>query len=410
MDAKPNPVRRRHAPGASDGAAGGAASLAAAARKARAGEEEDELHPPLRPPPWSLESLELAFNRFGRVFLAACVPALGVPCLARALVLLRNAPLCIRKESYHRKGFLVPCHGGDLVDDIDWQSQWPHCLFGAWVTVQFVYNFAEACFKEPGFVLPPADKEGGKDKHYPVYARVADGGDRVEAIANYAQRWCPNCGQPKPPRAHHSSRVGCCVLRMDHYCTTTDNIAGARNHGHYVLVVLFAGLGLAYAACVLLSTTYWTWDIYWRVFSRFKHMAMRRSENTLLMLYHAFEHVYGPAVMAFCVVAAISAYMLQPLVDNVLIASHGVTVLEATAPRPTKDGIVLPGGRGSLLVPLGGFSHGSRLRNWRALLGPRYLWRLLCPVRGGADACEEDCPVLNDAFAGDVRAALRKGI
>merc|ERR1719265_793358 len=99
--------------------------------------------------------------------------------------------------------------------------------------------------------------------------------------------------------------------------------------------------------------------------------------------------------------------MLQPLVRNVITASYGVTVLETTASYPVRDSIAVPGGR-PLLVPLGGFSHASRLRNLRSLLGPRYVWRILFPVRGSADVREESCPVLNDAFASDVRAALQE--
>lgn len=31
-------------------------------------------------------------------------------------------------------------------------------------------------------------------------------------------RYCRKCGAWKPPRAHHDSMSGRCVLRMDHYC------------------------------------------------------------------------------------------------------------------------------------------------------------------------------------------------
>lgn len=31
-------------------------------------------------------------------------------------------------------------------------------------------------------------------------------------------RWCPTCYAWKPDRAHHSSEVGRCVYKMDHYC------------------------------------------------------------------------------------------------------------------------------------------------------------------------------------------------
>ena len=31
-------------------------------------------------------------------------------------------------------------------------------------------------------------------------------------------RYCRKCAAWKPPRAHHDSMSGRCVLRMDHYC------------------------------------------------------------------------------------------------------------------------------------------------------------------------------------------------
>lgn len=31
-------------------------------------------------------------------------------------------------------------------------------------------------------------------------------------------RWCGKCNAPKPPRAHHCSACGVCVLKMDHHC------------------------------------------------------------------------------------------------------------------------------------------------------------------------------------------------
>lgn len=63
----------------------------------------------------------------------------------------------------------------------------------------------------------------------------------------FSPRWCSLCASWKPPRAHHSRRVGRCVLRMDHYCVVAQNIVGARNHGHFMLMVVFGILGLLWA-------------------------------------------------------------------------------------------------------------------------------------------------------------------
>ncbi len=36
--------------------------------------------------------------------------------------------------------------------------------------------------------------------------------------AVHRPRYCRKCQAWKPPRAHHDSMTGRCVLRMDHYC------------------------------------------------------------------------------------------------------------------------------------------------------------------------------------------------
>merc|ERR1719263_2369567 len=74
--------------------------------------------------------------------------------------------------------------------------------------------------------------------------------------------------------------------------------------------------------------------------------------------------------------------MIIPLVKNVLIASSGITVLESMAGSSSLDRIELLDGRICALQP-GAFSHGSTFSNLRAILGPHWKWRLLCPVRGG---------------------------
>lgn len=42
-------------------------------------------------------------------------------------------------------------------------------------------------------------------------------------------KWCVKCELYKPDRAHHCSRVGGCVLRMDHFCPWINNCVGFRN-------------------------------------------------------------------------------------------------------------------------------------------------------------------------------------
>ena len=50
----------------------------------------------------------------------------------------------------------------------------------------------------------------------------------------------------KPPRAHHCSLSGRCVLKMDHYCVWVANTVGLCNYKAFVLFLCWA-----FAGCLL---------------------------------------------------------------------------------------------------------------------------------------------------------------
>lgn len=51
-------------------------------------------------------------------------------------------------------------------------------------------------------------------------------------------RRCFKCGDAyKPPRAHHDSVTGRCIVKFDHYCPWVNNSVGVRNHKHFLLFI-----------------------------------------------------------------------------------------------------------------------------------------------------------------------------
>jgi len=56
-------------------------------------------------------------------------------------------------------------------------------------------------------------------------------------------RRCRKCQDNfKPPRAHHDSVTGRCIVKMDHFCPWVCNAIGAMNHKHFVLFILYTFL------------------------------------------------------------------------------------------------------------------------------------------------------------------------
>lgn len=61
-------------------------------------------------------------------------------------------------------------------------------------------------------------------------------------------RYCAKCKSIRPPRAHHCSICGRCVLRMDHHCPWVGNCVALYNHKYFLNFVLHAAIGCFIAA------------------------------------------------------------------------------------------------------------------------------------------------------------------
>lgn len=65
--------------------------------------------------------------------------------------------------------------------------------------------------------------------------------------------YCFKCKQTRMPRAHHCSKLGYCVERMDHYCTTASNTIGAGNHRFFMQLLIWGWISVFYAICLVID-------------------------------------------------------------------------------------------------------------------------------------------------------------
>ncbi|CAE7219878.1 PFA4, partial [Symbiodinium sp. CCMP2592] len=319
---------------------------------------------PLRPQKWWKVSLLVA-NRAARCVLVSAVPLVGCfLALPKMQLLSRSAPLCLKTAWRPGEEWWRPCGRGP--DPNATSGETAAFLLAAWVSVQFLWNFVASCFCAPGSPQPPWPEAG----RYPVTWE----GPQLY----YLPRWCDSCQQWKPPRAHHSKRLGQCVLRMDHYCVITENIIGQRNHGYFVLMVIFGNVGLLYALIFVAKTVHLAWQPYWALYGKFATYARQRGSYYQWLLMgghlHVLKALLGYEVPLLLVLTVFSLILLGPLLRHVGLALRGTTVLEDMGHG---DAIDLPGTKVLPLRP-GDF----RQPFWvtlQTLLGSRWAWRLLQP-------------------------------
>ncbi|KAI5072562.1 hypothetical protein GOP47_0012668 [Adiantum capillus-veneris] len=69
---------------------------------------------------------------------------------------------------------------------------------------------------------------------------------------NSKVRFCKKCNHFKPPRCHHCSVCGRCILKMDHHCVWVVNCVGARNYKYFLLFLFYTFLETTLVTLALL--------------------------------------------------------------------------------------------------------------------------------------------------------------
>ncbi|KAK1377081.1 S-acyltransferase [Heracleum sosnowskyi] len=108
--------------------------------------------------------------------------------------------------------------------------------------VMLLWSYFSVVFMDPGGVppnwKPVVDEENGE-------ADLLAGSEFSQLAGeptNLGVRYCRKCNQLKPPRCHHCSVCGRCILKMDHHCVWVVNCVGALNYKYFLLFLFYTFL------------------------------------------------------------------------------------------------------------------------------------------------------------------------
>lgn len=130
-----------------------------------------------------------------------------------------------------------------------------HVTIGLYLLVNIFFNYIACVWTAPGspsYCPDPARLLGEK-------ISIVDGRKiyqfsyHISLAPGVSYRYCHICKCIKPPRAHHCSVLGRCVLNMDHYCPWMANTVGYFNYRYFVLFLFYIFLGCCYVLAFFFS-------------------------------------------------------------------------------------------------------------------------------------------------------------
>ncbi|KAH7290039.1 hypothetical protein KP509_30G029900 [Ceratopteris richardii] len=130
--------------------------------------------------------------------------------------------------------------------------------------VMILWCYFVTVFTDPGSVPEhwrPALEEEGLEAHSgplseaPTLNGATTSSDAASvngSVQSQNVRYCRRCSHYKPPRTHHCSVCGRCVLKMDHHCVWVATCVGALNYKFFLLFLLYTFLGTLLSTLSLL--------------------------------------------------------------------------------------------------------------------------------------------------------------
>ena len=134
-----------------------------------------------------------------------------------------------------------------------WGPSFP--IFCAYALASTVVSLSLTTCTDPGYIRREP-QQGPALEHAPkanLYGRVQSQQTQFETALGGKSTftWCTTCLIWRPPRSHHCSDCGHCVLGYDHHCPFVNNCVGVRNHVYFLS---FLGSVVWLGSTVMLGT------------------------------------------------------------------------------------------------------------------------------------------------------------
>jgi palmitoyltransferase len=127
-------------------------------------------------------------------------------------------------------------------------------LFAIYILTNILFNYFACAFTAPGSpsYCPDPSKILGEKVSIVDGRKIYQFSYHLNVAPNVSYRYCHGCKCIKPPRAHHCSVLGRCVLNMDHYCPWMSNTVGYYNYRYFVLFLIYLFIGCVYVVLFFL--------------------------------------------------------------------------------------------------------------------------------------------------------------
>lgn len=165
------------------------------------------------------------------------------------------------------------------MDDEACAWEYLHTTIVSYLGIVILYTYIRVIFESPGVALPlndpptawkAMDSQGGvlgwnatldvaaERRRVDAYGPMLQQDDDDDATVYPSNKFtfCTKCELWRPPRCHHCSTCGRCVLRMDHHCPWVNNCIGYNNLRYFILSLSFLTIGCWYGASMLALAFY----------------------------------------------------------------------------------------------------------------------------------------------------------